>query len=251
MSSERTIGEQRFEGYLKAMEYPFEFEKEYPGKQKRPDYTVTKDGIFLFDVKDADPFMPLGFNQFDPHEPIIQRINAGRKKFREFKEFPCCIVLQNNGNVFMDIEHPPIVLGAMYGKVGFSIPLYVGEGEPPEPPPPQQVLLSGAQFLPNKNTTISALITLRQVAVGKKRLRKIRDDNPGIAFDQAFAMAVDRFGKDFFDQFQQGVIVWENIHARLPLPRDMFDGPFDERWGLDGSDLACVFCGSELTALPG
>lgn len=113
------------------------------------------------------------------------------------------------------------------------------------------MLLSGAQFLRNKNTTISALITLRQVAVGKKRLRKIRDDNPGIAFDQAFAMAVDRFGKDFFDQFQQGVIVWENIHARLPLPRDMFDGPFDERWGLDGSDLACVFCGLELTALPG
>lgn len=116
MTSERTIGEQRFETYLEAMGYRFEFEKEYPGKHKRPDYTVTKNGTFLVDVKDADPNKPLGLNQFDPHEPIIQRINAGRKKF---KEFPCCVVLQNNGNIFVDIEHPPIVLGAMYGKIGY------------------------------------------------------------------------------------------------------------------------------------
>jgi hypothetical protein len=251
MTSERTIGEQRFEAYLKAMGYSFEFEKEYPGKQRRPDYTVTRNGTFLFDVKDADPNMALGFNQFDPHEPIIQRINAGRKKFKEFKELSCCVVLQNNGNVLMDIEHPPIVLGAMYGKVGFTVPLYVGAGALSEPPPPQQAFLGGAQFLPDKNTTISALISLRQVAVGKRRLRKIRDENPGLCFDDAFAMAVERYGDDFFDEFQQGVVVWENIHARLPLPKELFYGPFDERWGLDGGEVACIFCGSELAELPG
>lgn len=250
MTSERTFGEQRFEAYLTAMGYPFEFEKEYQGKQKRPDYTVTKNGTFLFDVKDADPNMPLGLHQFDPHEPIIQRINAGRKKFKEYKEFPCCVVLQNNGNVLMDIEHPPIVLGAMYGKVGFTVPLYMGAGVPSESRPPRMALLGGAQFLPDKNTTISALISLRQVPVGEQRLRKIRDDNPGVPFGDAFAMAVERYGEDFFDEYQQGVIVWENIHARLPLPKELFDGPFDERWGLDGGDLACIFCGSELAELP-
>jgi hypothetical protein len=31
----RTEGERRFEAYLKAMAYPFEFEKSYPGKSKR------------------------------------------------------------------------------------------------------------------------------------------------------------------------------------------------------------------------
>jgi len=251
MTNEHTIGEQRFETYLEAMGYPFEFEKEYPGKQKRPDYTVTKNGTFLFDVKDADPNMPLGFNQVDPHEPIIQRINAGRKKFKEFKEFPCCVVLQNNGNMFMDIEHAPIVLGAMYGKVGFTVPLYVGAGAPSESPPSRQAFLGGAQFLADKNTTISALISLRRVAVGKRRLRKIREENPTLHFDDAFAMAVERFGPDFFDDFQQGVIVWENVHARLPLPRNLFDGPFDERWGLDHGDLACIFFGTELAGLPG
>jgi len=39
------------------MDYPYEFEKEFPGKSKRPDYTVTKNGVFLFDVKDFDPYM--------------------------------------------------------------------------------------------------------------------------------------------------------------------------------------------------
>jgi hypothetical protein len=139
----------------------------------------------------------------------------------------------------------------MYGKVGFRVSLYVGAGAPSEPPPPQQAFLGGAQFLPDKNTTISALISLRQVAVGRRRLRKIRHENPDLCFDDAFAIAVERFGHDFFDEFQQGVIVWENIHARLPLPKDLFDGPFDERWGLDGGDLACIFCGSELAELPG
>jgi hypothetical protein len=252
LTSERTIGEQRFEAYLNAMGYPFEFEKEYPGKQKRPDYTVAKNGTFLFDVKDADPNMPPGFNQFEPHEAIIERINAGRKKFKEFKEFPCCVVLQNNGNVLMNTEHPVSVLGAMYGKIGFSVPLFVGSGGPSEPtPPPRQAFLGGAQFLPDKNTTISALISLRRVAVGKRRLRKIREENPGLSFDDSYSIALECFGPDFFDDYQQGVIVWENIHARLPLPSDLFDGPFDERWGLNHGEIACIFCGTELAALPG
>jgi hypothetical protein len=249
--SERTIGEARFEAYLRGMDYPFEFEKEYAGKRKRPDYTVTNNGVSLFDVKDADPKLPTGFTQFDPHLGIIRRIDAGRKKFKEFKEFPCCIVLQNNGNIFMDIEHPVTMLGAMYGKVGFAIPIRVGAGVPTEPAPPiQQRFLDGAQMLPDKNTTISALVSLRRVAVGKRRLRRIRQENPDLGFNDAVAIATERFGADFFDEMQEGVIVWENVHARLPLPKALFNGPFDERWGLDGTDMACIFCGSELAELP-
>ena len=63
----RTEGEQRFEAYLNTMGYPFVFEKEHPGKHKRPDYTLAHGGnMYLFDVKDADPYAPRGFNQFDP-----------------------------------------------------------------------------------------------------------------------------------------------------------------------------------------
>ncbi len=41
-------------------------------------------------------------------------------------------------------------------------------------------------------------------------------------------------------------IVFENAYARLPLPRDIFNGPYDVRFGLDGNDFACVFWGPAL-----
>lgn len=131
----RTEGERRFEAYLKAMGYPFEFEKPYPGKRKKPDYSVTLGTtIYLFDVKDADPdVMSPGFFQLDPHPEIIERIKAGQKKFKEFKDFPCCVVMQNNGNISMMSEDSRVVLGVMYGRVDFCVPVYVDDGSPREP----------------------------------------------------------------------------------------------------------------------
>lgn len=86
-------------------------------------------------MKDADPdAMPPGFFQSDPHPAIIERIKAGQKKFKEFREFPCCVVMQNNGNISAMFEEPTAVLGAMYGRISFRVP--VGDGAPTEPAPP-------------------------------------------------------------------------------------------------------------------
>lgn len=71
-------------------------------------------------------------------------------------------------------------------------------------------------MLPNKNTTISALLTVRYVSIGRD------------------------------GETQQGVIVFENVYARRPLPLGILNGPYDARFGLDGNDLACVFCGPAL-----
>jgi hypothetical protein len=63
-----TTGELLFQDYLDSMQYPYEFEKEFPGRRKRPDYTVTKNGVFLFDVKDFDEKLPLlGGSSYDPY----------------------------------------------------------------------------------------------------------------------------------------------------------------------------------------
>ncbi|MFZ0523941.1 MAG: hypothetical protein WAL95_23150 [Candidatus Acidiferrales bacterium] len=247
LQDNRTEGERRFEAYLKEMGYLFEFEKPYEGKSKRPDYSVTLgSGTYLFDVKDADPdVLPSGFFQLDPHPEIIERIKAGQKKFKEFREFPCCVVMQNNGNVSAMFEEPTAVLGALYGRIGFRVPLYVGDGAPTEPAPSLRAeFTQGAWFQPNRNTRISALVTLRRIAVGKRRLRRIRQDNPGMTFADAHNLASASFGADYFEVLQQGVIVWENVYARVPLPRDVFNGPYDERYGLDGNDMTRVFCGS-------
>jgi hypothetical protein len=243
----RTEGERRFEAYLESMGYPFEFEKQYPGKKKRPDYSVVlNDVTFLFDVKDAEEeLLPPGLQQIEPHSEIIERIKAGQKKFKEFREFPCCIVLQNNGNISMMSEEPSVVLGSMYGRIVFHIPLYVGNGPATGPAPSLTPAFGqGAWLQQNRNTRISALITLRRIAVGKRRVRRIQQDNPNMSFYEANDEAVRRFGADYFEELKQGVIVWENAFARAPLPRNTFNGPYDERYGHDGSHMTRIFCGS-------
>lgn len=118
-----TAGELIFRDYLDATKYPYEFEKEFPGKAKRPDFTVTKNGVFLFDVKDFDPCTLLGDGAYDPYSLIRGKIEAGRKKFKEYKEYQCSIVLWNNGHPGVHLERREIMLGAMYGDAGFRVPI--------------------------------------------------------------------------------------------------------------------------------
>ena len=45
------------------------------------------------------------------------------------------------------------------------------------------------------------------------------------------------------------VVVYENPFARIPLSRDLFRGPFDERWGVEGEFVRRVYVGSEVAAI--
>jgi hypothetical protein len=83
-----------------------------------------------------------------------------------------------------------------------------------------------------RNSTISALITLRLVRTGYARLCKdLRDrkDRQGSSLEGWVGAERD------FNQEEEhiGVIVWENAFARIPFPRNLFCGNYDERYGLD------------------
>ncbi len=242
-----TAGEILFEDYLKGMQYPYEFEKEFPGKSKRPDYTVTKDGdTFLFDVKDFIENMPVGFSAYDPYPRIREKIDEGRVKFKQFKEFPCAVVLQNNGNIFVHLDRPHVVLGAMYGDTGFKVPVWLGNGLPPEPPPVTQVFLGRGKMLRGRtqqNTTISALITLRRVGAGWLRYRKMVKEFPKLSIDDTLKAAAERYVNFDLNEEHLGVIVWENAVARIPLSRTLFTGDYDLRWGVEGQDQTITFAG--------
>jgi len=194
-----------------------------------------------------------GFMQFDPYFRIRQRIDDGRKKFKEFKEFPCVVVLRNTGNAFVDIETPAIVLAAMYGDSGSKIPIYVGHGTSPTSPPPIQDAFGGRGKMVRKwysqNTTISALVSLRYIALGMCRLRRIYRDLPGLRVSEAIEAAGERFPNFDLDERHLGVIVWENSVARIPLSRKIFTGRYDLRWGIESGDQTIVFEGEELREL--
>jgi len=85
-----THGELLFQDYLNAMRYPYELEKEFPGKKKRPDYTVNRNGLFLFDVKDFEPCMAIRswFSAYDPYPRIREKIDQGRKSLRNSRITP-------------------------------------------------------------------------------------------------------------------------------------------------------------------
>ncbi|MGC0772508.1 MAG: hypothetical protein WB543_06190 [Candidatus Acidiferrum sp.] len=249
-----TAGEILFEDYLRQMQYPYEFEKEFPGKSKRPDYTVTRDGhTFLFDVKDFIENMPLGASCYDPYPRIREKIDEGREKFKQFKEFPCAVVLQNNGNIFVHLDRPHVVLGAMYGDAGFKVPVWVGNGAPPtEQPPVTQAFLGRGKMVRGsvqQNTTISALITLRKVGVGWLRYKKMVKEFPKLSIDETIQAASERYDNFDLNEEHLGVIVWENAVARIPLSRTLFTGDYDLRWGVEGQDQTVTFEGKHLAGL--
>ena len=85
--------------------------------------------------------------------------------------------------------------------------------------------------------------------MGKRRVRKVRREFRGLTIDNAEALARQRFPDFDYDEFQLGVIVWENCHARLPFSRDLFVGPYHERWGLEDENIQQVFCGPGMASL--
>lgn len=246
-----TTGELLFQDYLDAMHYPYEFEKEFPGKRKRPDYTITWDGVFLFDVKDFDPYMPSGFGFYDAYSGIREKIGQGRKKFKEFKDFPCSLVLKNNGNAFVQLDSFEIMLGSMYGNAGFTFPVDTKLGRAAGPMKRTFSLGHGEMIRSqqNHNTTISALITLRHVGIGMRQYRMMVKKYPDLSMEETLAAAAEAFPNFDLGEKHLGVIVWENAVARIPLSRELFTGPYDERWGCEDGYQSIVFRGVKLADL--
>jgi hypothetical protein len=231
MVPDQNRSELLLEDYFRHQSMKFDHHKPYPGKSKLVDYTVYWQGKeYLFEVKEFAPTeMPTTIMAFDPYPKIRERIDRARQKFKEYDGFPCSLVLRNEyPTPLIDLESPHAMTGAIYGDVGFTIPVNpdlggaVGE--------PTRAFLGGGKMIrPHwkepENTRISAVITLRNYAIGVKKYLKWMDEvrvNPELPEPDA-------------DERVVCVVVWENAFADIPLPEDMFRDDYDERWGhVDG-----------------
>lgn len=242
-----TVGELLFVSYLQAQGIAFAFEMSRSGKNKMVDFTVPFEGAeYLFECKDfekADPKLGPGFiGFFDPVEPVRIKIDAARRKFAEYDEFPCSLVLYNVRLLTLYLEDAASVFSAMHGnlKFGFLVNTqsgamvpgtetsFFGEGGKMTPP--------GGQIF---HTRINAIIVLREVQIGLKR---------HVEYLSQFHSSewYDRLSDEVpFDPKEQGlgVIVYENKDAARPLSRGLFRGPYDERWSYDGAAIESVFRG--------
>jgi hypothetical protein len=229
--SGKNISELLFENYLATQGLTFEFEKEFAGKSKRPDYSVPLDNReWLFEVKEftADD-IPTG-GAFDPYAPIRAKIDAAKKKFKEYDGFPCCLVIYNN-QAFVQTEKDFVIFGAMYGDHGFRMPFDpekgIGVG------PLQPMFFERGKMRRKEgvfNTRLSAIITLRQHPVGMRRFVQWWKN---VKANMKAGLITEEPEPDFdVGEERLGVIVWENLLADIPFPENTFIGPYDERWGV-------------------
>ena len=253
----KTAGEGTFERYLDAKGIGYEFEKLPAGKTRPPDYTIQHDREYLLEVKDFDTTdIPAG-GAYDGYARIRAKIDSARRKFKEYEGWPCALVLYNNNAPLVELTHPDFVLGAMYGDAGIVISYNRETGETIGKEYPA-FLGGGKMIRPHwkepENTRISALISLRYVNVGYQRLRKVMSELKTIETGRV-ERAVDvlrqlESTKLDFDREEQhlGVIVWENAFAAIPFPRDLFNGDYDEIYGVVDRRQPRVFVGAGITA---
>jgi hypothetical protein len=267
----RTESERLFETYLQASGYlEFEFEPSLPGSNARPDFILRTNredcptGV-LFEVKEFQP-MPADFQRsggsYDPYGAIREKIQEGRKKFRDFKQYPCALVLYNAGKPLVDLRWE-LIYGAMLGNLGWSIPFDKEAGKLVDKAVLAPAFMQGGEMHREKNgvaiepqnTTISAIVVLQLLAVGNSRFQievKTQEQQLGrsLKYEEFFRL-VDLSGGTERDisLHQLRTVTCLNPYKRVPFPQELFRGPYDECFGDIEGELQRIYAGPQLKRL--
>ncbi|MFI5181564.1 MAG: helix-turn-helix domain-containing protein [Thermoanaerobaculia bacterium] len=245
-----TLGEKYFAYYLNQNGIPFEFEKEWRGKKRRPDFSIPYEGrYYLFEVKDLHaPLPPLGFSTFDPIKPITDHINEAQKKFKEFPDESCSIVLFNRSAMTF-LDDPFTMFGAMHGRPEIQIPYDTTKGQLVFEERRNVLSRKGAKMTPAgratpQNTRISSLIGIRTVDIGMTRMARYLHRFPGDTWLKHLRDDVQEFDPN---EVRIGLTIWENRDAKVRLPEGLLSGPYDARWsGPDDEGIERTFLGPGL-----
>jgi len=261
--NEKTAADLLFEEYLTTAGLPFRYEEPLRETTKVPDYQVEwRSRVHLFEVKGFDPEVKAGegFGTFDPYPPIRKKITKAVEKFKDLEAYPCSLVLHNASPGLILLE-PFIVLGAMLGDVAFQIPVHP-DGRGLDDKKITNVFTKGGKMLKYgkgakpfapENTTINAIIVVAHYAVGQKRffqhVEALQKSGGRKLTDEEFWAEMERCQGTDRDVSLSVVRcrIHENPCARMPLPRDLFCGPYDERFGSDGEGhIVRLFAGAEI-----
>src|SRR5206468_108423 len=174
----------------------------------------------------------------------------------------CCLVLYNVDKplVLLDWRH---IYAAMLGNLGWSVPIDV-PGHPPPRAEISSIFTRGGRMhreregvaIPPQNQTISAIIVLGRVPVGERLFQaemRVREAQHGQRFELMELLRQAELARETPRDARRRVlrvVVHENPYARVPLPAELFRGPWDERYGgLDGK-VQELFQGDEVAMLP-
>jgi hypothetical protein len=253
LGNESTASEILFERYLATHGYSgLKHEEPVEGKSTTPDYALPfRSATLYFEVKEFAPsdLIP-GYKAYDAYGPVREKINQAARQFKYYKENSCSLVLANPKGAFVALE-PWAILGAMLGNLGFTVPL---GRRSEETLPHENTFLHGGKmidylFEKPRNATISAVIVLDHyplrdkscaLAIREKEVEQSRKLTVDEVFDLPSPPSLSSMANPL------RVVVLENPFARIPLPRDIFQGPFDEWWGMAGQNITQLFVGEEI-----
>jgi excisionase family DNA binding protein len=255
----QTLSELLFEQYLADNELgTAEHEPRVAGRASRLDYRLMNAGKPLwFEVKEFGEADIGSGGAYDPYISIRNRIGKAAKQFSDYKGECCSIVFYNDRLNLASIYAPEIVLGAMLGNVSVTIPVDFTTGK--ETGPARTGFSEGGKMIePNlktpQNTTISAIIALERLGVGGREFRvkvaaKEAAEDRRLPWTEFFELLQADAEKN--NRHVLRTMVYENPYAAVPLPREIFNGAYDERWGPLENDplIGRVFVGPELLKL--
>lgn len=185
---------------------------------------------------------------------------AAFKKFKKLKDYPCALVLYNDDKLLVSLR-PTFVFGAMLGNLGFRIPVDLGRGIPAGVKA-HSVFTTGGKMIrygptqrpmEPQNRSISAVMALGKLLVGQKACMKWLSEaeetlGRRMTFEESLEVIESWSGteKDV-SRSELRIIVFENPYARIPWPKNLFAGAWDERYGLvDGGFIRRLYAGQAL-----
>ncbi|MGA7314898.1 MAG: hypothetical protein WBX22_13085 [Silvibacterium sp.] len=251
--NQKTPGELAFEEYLNAQSMAFEHEPPLSFTNKLVDYVVDHPthGRIYFEVKDIEhsPLEAVGsFAQFDPYGPVRAHIEAGKDKFKDFSDQLCALVLFSQ---VINLREPNVMLGAMYGNLGFTIPVDTETGVADASQIESKFLVGEGKMVRQtryQNTRIAALISLVSYNTFQKELALYMRTDDGRSREDRLEDV--RLGRVVMSKEPPTLCctVWENGTAKRRLPQDLFRGPMDAWWTCD-EDHQPSFIGERRLAL--
>lgn len=256
--------EKVFEQYLdqNGFQDKWAYEPLIPGKRRRPDYLLNwKENKCFLEVKELRKKLnePNKWPAYiDPCFSLRTKIDEARKKFKEYKEYSCSLVVFNIDDRQARLD-PLTVFGAMLGNLGFKMDYDPNKGEAVAGSERKAFLDAGKMIDDKKgrlqNTTISSIITLEEFRDDSEIQKALkaelikRSKPPTLEEKVAINMKIV---KNHHSSHVPRVVVVENPYARVVFPGDLFSGPFDERWrrreDLNGK-VERVFAGNKLKEL--
>ncbi|MCI0155740.1 hypothetical protein KNO15_03400 [Leifsonia shinshuensis] len=234
-------GERLFERYLSSLGYELIAYEPTLGTVKRPDYLIRAAGHeVVVEVESFGSPAPPAGSSADRIEPISDRlrsvrnrISAGAAQLKGISDRPLVVVLANPEGSPVPLE-PPMVMSAMYGDL--NVAFHHGGGTNIEFGRNGRLHVAESSGSSRGNHPyLSAVAVLRfNYAADAHTAARIEAQSMGYTNPLAILREANRILHERGEAYAESICldVFESLsESAVPLPPEVFSGPYDTRWG--------------------